>query len=80
MAQVTEAGRVKFYNPREGDGTGVVELDSGEADVAIDGAVVLASGFWSLAAGQRVSVVLAEGEASTIAQPRRAIRLTLDET
>jgi len=29
---------------------------------------------WSLAAGQRVSVVLAESE------PRRAIRLTLDET
>jgi cold shock CspA family protein len=71
---VTEAGRVKFYHPREGDGTGVVELDSGAADVTIDGEVVLAAGFWSLAAGQRVSVVLAESE------PRRAIRLTLDET
>jgi hypothetical protein len=41
---VTEAGRVKFYHPREGDGTGVVELDSGAADVTIDGEVVLAAG------------------------------------
>jgi cold shock CspA family protein len=74
MAQVTEAGRVKFYHPREGAGTGVVECDSGAADVTIDGEVVLAAGFWSLAQGQRVSVVLAEGG------PRRAIKLSLDKT
>jgi cold shock CspA family protein len=74
MAQVTETGRVKFYRPREDNGTGLVECDSGAADVAIDGAVVLEAGFWALAPGQRVSVVLAEDE------PRRAIRLTLDET
>jgi cold shock CspA family protein len=71
MAQVTEAGRVKFYNPREGDGTGVVVPDSGAADITIDGAVVSEAGYWALAAGQRVSVVLAEGG------PRRAIKLTL---